>query len=215
MWSDVDFVRRNVRAQRGVVRGKAKDSTKTYRVRDVEFTRPRLGRDRRPAGVYPARWPRGIQIERIKPGHPEQNGRHERMHLTLKQATTRPPAGNLLQQQAKFDDFVHEYNYERPHQALDMKCPADFYRPSQRPYRGLPDVEYPLHQRTITVTSCGRICLGKNKINLSQVFAGQKVSITEVEDNIWLVSFMHYDIGYFDLEACRVESVGNPFDQGC
>jgi putative transposase len=93
-----------------------------------------------------------------------------------------------------------------------MKCPADLYRPSQRPYRGLPDVEYPLHQRTITVTNCGRICLGKKKINLSQVFAGQNVGVTEVEDSIWLASFMHYDIGYFDLEACRVEPVGNPFE---
>jgi putative transposase len=153
----------------------------------------------------------GIQIERIKPGHPEQNGRHERMHLTLKQATTKPPGGNMLQQQAKFEDFIHEYNYERPHQALDMKCPGDLYRPSERPYRGLPEVEYPFHERTITVTQCGRICVGTKKINLSQVFAGQNVGIKEEEDNIWLVSFMQYDIGYFDLEACRVEPVENPF----
>lgn len=153
----------------------------------------------------------GIQIERIKPGHPEQNGRHERMHLTLKQATTKPPGGNLLQQQAKFEDFIHEYNYERPHQALDMQCPGDLYRPSERPYRGLPEVEYPFHERTITVTQCGRICVGTKKINLSQVFAGQNVGIKEEEDNIWLVSFMQYDIGYFDLDACRVEPVENPF----
>jgi putative transposase len=153
----------------------------------------------------------GIQIERIKPGHPEQNGRHERMHLTLKQATTKPPGGNLLQQQAKFEDFIHEYNYERPHQALDMKCPADLYHRSERPYRGLPEVEYPFHDRTITVTQCGRICVDTKKINLSQVFAGQNVGIKEEEDDIWLVSFMQYDIGYFDLDACRVEPMENPF----
>jgi putative transposase len=153
----------------------------------------------------------GIQIERIKPGHPEQNGRHERMHLTLKRATTKPPGNNLLQQQAKFEDFIHEYNYERPHQALDMKCPGDLYHRSERPYRGLPEVEYPFHDRTITVTQCGRICVDTKKINLSQVFAGQSVGIKEEEDNIWLVSFMQYDIGYFDLEACRVEPVENPF----
>lgn len=70
---------------------------------------------------------------------------------------------------------------------------------------------YPLHDRTITVTQCGRICVDTKKINLSQVFAGQNVGIKEEEDNIWLVSFMQYDNGYFDLEACRVEPVDNPF----
>src|SRR4249919_149535 len=69
----------------------------------------------------------GIQIERIKPGHPEQNGRHERMHLTLKKEATKPAAGNVLQQQARFDGFVERYNCERPHQALGMKVPADCY----------------------------------------------------------------------------------------
>ena len=71
----------------------------------------------------------GVGIERIRPGHPEQNGRHERMHLTLKQQATKPAVTNLLQQQARFDAFVHQYNYERPHQALAMKVPADLYVP--------------------------------------------------------------------------------------
>ena len=66
----------------------------------------------------------GIRLERITPGHPEQNGRHERRHLTLKLAATRPAAGNVFQQQARFDDFIEQYNRERPHQALDMKVPA-------------------------------------------------------------------------------------------
>jgi putative transposase len=153
----------------------------------------------------------GIHIERIKPGHPEQNGRHERMHLTLKKEATKPAALNLLQQQAKFDDFIDCYNQERPHQALDMKYPAEIYRPSLRPYHGLGDLDYPFHDRTVTVTHCGRICLGKRKINLSQVFAGQNVGIKEVSDRIWLVTFMHYDLGFFDHEACRLEPVDNPF----
>ena len=72
-----------------------------------------------------------------------------------------------------------------------MKCPAEVYQPSPRPYTGLPD-DYPLHDKTIVVTRCGRICLGRKKINFSQVFAGQAVSITEVQDDIWLVSFMDY-----------------------
>jgi len=75
----------------------------------------------------------GIDIERIQPGHPQQNGRHERMHLTLKQEATRPAASNLLQQQARFDDFLEDFNHERPHQALDMHYPAERYAPSARP----------------------------------------------------------------------------------
>jgi putative transposase len=154
----------------------------------------------------------GIDIERIRPGHPQQNGRHERMHLTLKKEATKPAAANFLQQQARFDDFIDYYNQERPHQAIDMKFPAELYTPSERPYRGLDELDYPFHDRTITVTQCGRICFGRQKINLSTVFAGQNVGVKEVADQIWLVSFMHYDLGYFDHETCRLESADNPFD---
>jgi hypothetical protein len=71
--------------------------------------------------------------------------------------------------------------------------------------------EYPFHDRTVTITTCGRICIGRRKINLSQVFAGQNVGIKEVAEKIWLVSFMHYDLGFFDHEAGRVECAPNPF----
>ena len=152
----------------------------------------------------------GIGIERIKPGHPQQNGRHERMHLTLKKEATKPAAQNFLQQQAKFDDFIDCYNHERPHQALDMQYPAELYRPSPRPYRGLGDLDYPFHDRTITVTHCGRICIGRRKINFSTVFAGQNVGIKEVSEKIWLVTFMHYDLGFFDHETCRLEPRRQP-----
>ena len=153
----------------------------------------------------------GIEIERIKPGHPQQNGRHERMHLTLKLETTKPAGKNFLQQQAKFDDFIDCYNNERPHQALNMQCPADRYVPSIRPYAGLPELEYPFHDKTITVTTCGRICFNRQKINLSTVFAGQNVGIKQVSEELWLVSFMDYDLGYFDHETCRLEPLDNPF----
>lgn len=153
----------------------------------------------------------GIQIERIKPGHPEQNGRHERMHLTLKTEATKPAAANVLQQQARFDAFVDRFNHERPHQALAMKVPADVYTPSARPYRGLAEVDYPLHDWTAMVTRCGRICWKRRKINLSRVFAGQHVGVKQVSDRIWLVSFMDYDLGYFDDETCRLEPIENPF----
>ncbi len=154
----------------------------------------------------------GIGIERIKPGNPQQNGRHERMHLTLKKEATRPAAKNFLQQQGKFDQFIECYNHERPHQALGMKYPAELYTSSPRPYQGLGELEYPFHDRTVTVTSCGRICLGSRKINLSAVFAGQNVGIKEVSEKIWLVTFMHYDLGFFDHEVGRVECAPNPFE---
>jgi transposase InsO family protein len=126
----------------------------------------------------------GISIERIKPGHPQQNGRHERMHLTLKKETTRPPGANSLQQQARFDAFVQEFNAERPHEALQMKRPADVYLPSLRPYKGLPELHYPLHERQVLVTSCGRICMHRKRINISTVFAGQRVGIKEVDEGV-------------------------------
>jgi transposase InsO family protein len=153
----------------------------------------------------------GISIERIKPGRPQQNGRHERMHLTLKKEATRPPGMNSLQQQARFDDFLHEFNTERPHEALAMKCPAELYAASTRRYAGLPDLAYPLHDRDILVTACGRICLHRKKINISTVLAGQCLGIKEVDDGIWLVSFMHYDLGYIDLEQKTLQPLDNPF----
>src|SRR5438105_3185323 len=153
----------------------------------------------------------GIQIERIEPGHPQQNGRHERMHLTLKQEATKPAAANVLQQQGRFDTFVQQFNQDRPHQALGMRVPADVYVRSPRVYRGLDELAYPFHDATFTVTQCGRICFKGRKVNLSHVFAGQNVGVTQVGERIWLVTFMQYDLGYFDEETCRLEPIDNPF----
>jgi transposase InsO family protein len=153
----------------------------------------------------------GIQIERIKPGHPQQNGRHERMHLTLKKEATKPASFNFLQQQSRFDKFIDVYNSQRPHQAIGMRYPAELYTPSARPYRDPEPPRYPFHDRTVCVTRCGRICIGKRKINLSQVFSGQLVGIREVDEKIWLVSFLDFDLGYFDEAEGRVEPGPNPF----
>jgi len=153
----------------------------------------------------------GINIERIKPGHPQQNGRHERMHLTLKKEATRPPGANSLQQQAKFDAFVSEFNNERPHEALAMRMPAEAYTPSARPYAGLPELSYPLHDKDVLVTACGRICMHRKRVNISTVLAGQRVGIKEVDDGIWIVSFMQYDLGYIDLEQKTLQPLDNPF----
>ena len=78
-----------------------------------------------------------------------------------------------------------------------MKCPAELYAASPPPYDGLPELTYPFHDREVLVTACGRLCLHRKRINVSTVLAGQKLGIKEVDDAIWLVSFMHYDLGYF------------------
>lgn len=156
----------------------------------------------------------GITIERIKPGHPQQNGRHERMHRTLKQETTRPPGSNSLQQQARFDAFRRQYNEERPHEALAMKCPVELYTPSPRSYAGLGEISYPFHDKSLIVTACGRLCMHRKKINISTVLAGQTLGIKEVDEGIWLVSFLHYDLGYIDLEQKTLQPLDNPFGPG-
>jgi putative transposase len=96
------------------------------------------------------------------------------MHLTLKMEATKPAAANVLQQQGRFDLFRRRFNEVRPHQALDMDTPASRYRPSARPYRGVEELDYPFHDWTAVITTCGRICYQRRKINVSQVFAGQR-----------------------------------------
>jgi hypothetical protein len=91
---------------------------------------------------------------------------------------------NSLQKQARFDDFVQEFNSERPHEALAMKRPAEVYTPSPRDYDGLPEIAYPLHDRDVLVTACGRICMHRKKINISTVLAGQRLGIKEVDEGI-------------------------------
>src|SRR6202043_4010272 len=86
------------------------------------------------------------------------------MHLTLKKETTKPACQNSLAQQARFDAFVNEFNTERPHEALNMNVPAGVYVPSAKPYNGLPDIQYPFHDRDSLVTACGRLCMHRKKI---------------------------------------------------
>ena len=134
------------------------------------------------------------------------------MHLTLKKEATKPASFNFLQQQGRFDEFMEVYNNDRPHQGLGGMYPGEVYTPSAREFFHPEVPEYPFHDRTIKVTQCGRICIGRRKINLSTVFAGQYIGIREVDDRIWLVSFMDYDLGFFDQDEHRVEPMGiNPF----
>jgi putative transposase len=137
------------------------------------------------------RWVKlGIRLERIKPGHPQQNGRHERMHRTLKREAIRPPAQDLRQQQRCFDRFRDEYNRERPHEALDGRPPAHLYSPSPRSYPSrLPDVEYPSHFEIRMVRTDGTIQWRGNHLYVSEALVGEPVGLEEVETNAW---FMHF-----------------------
>jgi putative transposase len=100
---------------------------------------------------------------------------------------------------------------ERPHQALGGVYPGELYTPSTRIYEPPPEPDYPYHDRTIRVTRCGRICFERRKVNFSVVFAGQLVGIREVDDQVWQVSFLEYDLGFFDNDEDRVEPGPNPF----
>lgn len=155
----------------------------------------------------------GIELERIEPGHPEQNGQHERMHRTLKATVIKPPAQNMIQQQEKFDEFVDVYNNERPHQGINMQCPSDLYSKSASPYPGyLKDIEYPSADRVVRVTNCGQIYIGNNKkVHISEVFRYQTLGLKEVEEDLFEVSFMDKCIGYFDKSTYRLAKVENPF----
>ena len=104
---------------------------------------------------------------------------------------------------------------ERPHEALEMKCPAELYVTSARCYAGLPELTYPFHDREVLVTACGRLCLHRKRVNIPIVLAGQKLGIKEVDDGIWLVSFMHYDLGYFDLEQKTLQRSTTRSARGC
>jgi putative transposase len=150
----------------------------------------------------------GIELQRIEPGHPEQNGRHERFHLTLKTDTTRPPAVTFLQQQERFDRFIAVYNHERPHESLDMKHPADFYEPSEQTYREvLDELEYPHHDTTRKISSDGHMSLwgARKRCYVTQALAGERVGLREVKQNRWLVSFLTLDLGHVDAKTFRFE----------
>jgi transposase InsO family protein len=154
------------------------------------------------------RWMRlGIWPERITPAHPEQNGQHERMHLDLKQETTRPAAANFLQQQQRFERFIETYNLERPHEALGQKPPATVYSPSLRRLPGrLPELEYPLHDTSVLVQTNGEVTFtNTERFIVSSVLRGERVGLREVDPDRWLVSFMEYDLGYYDAAAKRFQ----------
>jgi hypothetical protein len=158
--------------------------------------------------------------------HPAAAGHRDRAHQARQPAAERqawthaphpqagddPPTGHEYSPAAgRIPCFHQRIQCRTPTRGARHGLPEQLYAPSPRPYQGLPEIEYPFHDRDILVTACGRICIGKRKINLSTVFAGQRLGIKEVDDGIWLVSFMHYDLGYIDLEQKTLQTIDNPF----
>lgn len=148
----------------------------------------------------------GIYPELIEPGHPEQNGRHERMHRTLKQHTARPPAASGRAQQRRFDRFRAEFNGDRPHEALDQRTPESVYERSRHPLPGrLPELEYPAHFETRLVSRNGGIRWSSRWVNVSHVLSTQYVGLEEVGDGVWDVYFGPLRLGQMDERTGTIE----------
>ena len=148
----------------------------------------------------------GVLPELIEPGRPAQNGRHERMHRTLKAETTRPAAGSLAAQQRRFNVFREEFNHERPHEALDQETPAACYTPSSRvmPDR-LPPLEYPDRFEVRYVSANGGIRWNSRWVNVSIVCVGEYVGLEEIADGIWNVYFGPLRLGRLHERRMRIE----------
>jgi putative transposase len=153
----------------------------------------------------------GIRHERIEPGHPEQNGRHERFHLTLKQETTRPAAATMLAQQRRFDAFQAHFNTERPHEALAQEFPAEHHQQSSRRY---PDdvqpLDYSLCDLTKRVAGNGMIRFAGLQVRVGKAMCGCQVGLVEIDLDVWLVCFADVELGFFELG----ETATTPIDQG-
>jgi putative transposase len=147
----------------------------------------------------------GIIHDRIHPGRPQENGRHERMHRTLKAETTRPPAETMRAQQERFQHWCDEFNSERPHEALDYQTPAMLYHGSVRAYpERLPKPEYPGHCSVRRVSSDGTFGFDAMHIFLSTVLAGESIALEEVDDGIWNVLFFNHLLGKYDQRSRRI-----------
>ena len=150
----------------------------------------------------------GIYPELIEPGRPQQNGIHERMHRTLKQEATIPPAGSLPAQQRKLDRFRQEFNEDRPHEALQMKRPAEVYQPSLRSMpRRIEPYDYPAHHLVRRVSRDGTIRVLGKQIFVSNTLHEDEVGLEEVDDGVYDLYFCFYQIGRYHLQDNRIEDI--------
>jgi transposase InsO family protein len=146
----------------------------------------------------------GIRHERIDPGHPQQNGRHERFHLTLLEAM-RPAARNLAAQARRFQAFTQDYNQERPHEALGQQPPASVYRNSTREMpRRLPEPDYPIEAAIRKVRSNGEIKWQGELVHICSALAGEAVAMEETKAGHWLVRFFDLPIGWIDRDKKKL-----------
>ena len=149
----------------------------------------------------------GIQLVRTQPGCPQQNGTHERMHRTLKAETTRPPDRSKRAQQRKFDEFVDDFNFERPHTAHDGATPSEVYEPSAREYpKRLPRIEYPAHFEIRRVSNCGTIRWRRKQLHVSLPLRNLDIGFEEVADGIWSIYFCDVLLGRMDDRERRIQA---------
>jgi putative transposase len=147
----------------------------------------------------------GIVPERIAAGHPEQNGSHERMHRTLKQEVAEPPAANRRKQQRALDHFRQEFNHLRPHEALEMRTPAEVYAPSARKFpEQVPEPEYPGYMLVRRVRRQGHFRWQKDEVFLSEVLWGERVGLVPEDDRWFTVYLAQHPIALFDRQRLRV-----------
>jgi transposase InsO family protein len=150
----------------------------------------------------------GIYPELIEPGRPQQNGIHERMHRTLKQGTTHPPGSSLKSQQEKFEAFRTEYNEERPHEALQMKRPAEVYQPSPREMpKRIESYDYPKQFLVRRVSRCGTVRVFGNQVFVSQTLNEDFVGLEEVDDGVYDLYFCFYLIGRYELRTNTIHDI--------
>ena len=152
----------------------------------------------------------GIYPEFIEPGKPQQNGRHERMHRTLKAETTKPPESSMLKQQKRFNAFQAEYNFERPHEAIKMATPGSLYKASARRFpEKLPEMTYPTHFINRLVMSNGTVSYHGRRILLSQVLSGQQIGMEEIDHGIFNFYFGQVLLGKWCYDKPYVEGLTN------
>ncbi len=150
----------------------------------------------------------GIDLERIEPGQPQQNGRHERMHRTLKEATAKPPRRNLQLQQKAFDAFRREYNQQRPHEALGQKPPGSVYVPSLRDYpERLEELVYPDDWQKRKVSVGGQMKWTGRKVQVSHALIDQLIGLKPIGDGVWLMYFGSLELGQWDERHWRLVPV--------
>ena len=147
----------------------------------------------------------GIRLQRITPGRPQENGRHERMHLTLKNETATPPARTMRGQQQRFNGFRGIFNDDRPHEALDQTCPAEHYEPSSRAYDPKPTAaEYPGHYVVRSIRSKGAIKWRGQEIFITTSLVGKPVGLVEIDEDRWRVYYRDHPLGTLDATTSEV-----------